>query len=167
VFFHVDSRRWTAWLMGVASLAMLLTGCARTDTGARTGNVGTADSCPNRDAYCPAEGDGVGAPGRPAISPSGNFRLEVLPADPATGSEDWRFRVVRTGSVVLEPERPAMDGGLGLVVAWATTEPDTVWATRPQLRRWRPGPDGRWDGAPPAPDEAVPDVVRDTQESDS
>jgi hypothetical protein len=97
------------------------------------------------------------------VSPSGRFTLEVLRASPRTAGEDWRFRVVdvRTGAVVLEPGRPGMDGGLGLVVAWGPGSPDTVWATRPNVRRWRPAPEraGRWDAAPPAEGEPVPPVV--------
>jgi hypothetical protein len=162
-------RRWLVWLTGVVGITALAAGCSGTETGGCTGEVGNTTCCPNRNAYCPADGDGVSRPEQPATSPSGRFRLEVLRADPVTDGEDWRFRVVdaQTGAIVLAPDRPALDGGLGVVVAWATTEPDTVWTTRPSLQVWRLGADGRWNGGPPAPNEAVPAVVQDTQTSDT
>jgi hypothetical protein len=132
------------------------------------GDVGTAASCPGRDAYCPADAPGVAFPARPALSPSGRYRLEVRRADPVTAAEDWRWQVVdvHSGATVLAPDR-AMDGGLGAAVAWAPTAPDTVWTTRPELRRWRPGPDGHWTAAPPATGETPPKSIVDTQASDT
>ena len=127
-------------------------------------DVGDATLCPDRNAYCPVKGGGVSWPGRPAVSPSGRYRLEVMRADPVTDSEDWQFRVVdvTTGKVVLEPDHPKIDGGVGSVVAWAATRPDTVWTATGGPHRWRVGTDGQWEAGQPAADESIPEVVSDS-----
>jgi hypothetical protein len=156
-------------LLVAAALVAVAAGTATTVALLRPdSDVGTAAACPGRDAYCPADGTGVAFPDRPALSPSGRYRLEVRRADPVTAAEDWQWRVldVHSGAVVLTPPRPAMDGGLGGVVAWAPTAPDTVWTTRPALTRWRPAPDGHWSAATPATGEPTPKSIVDTQASD-
>jgi hypothetical protein len=144
------------------SATILLAGSTGAGDSEFDGDVGTTKRCPHRTAYCPAEGAGVSWPGRPSVSPSGRFRLDVLKADPATLG-DWQYQVVdlATGAVVLPPPRPAMIGGLGVLAAWDQNTPDTVWITTPQVTRWRPDPHGtgRWLSEQPAPGEKVPEVV--------
>lgn len=102
-------------------------------------------------------------PGRPSLSPSGEFRLEVVKADRATAGGDWQYQVVEinTGAVVLPPSRPAMQGGLGVLAAWDQSTPDTVWVTKPEVTRWRLDPNGtgRWLSEHPSPGEELPAVV--------
>src|SRR5262249_1115150 len=165
----LGGRRLVAVVTGLAMT--LLTGCGAAPD-QFDADVGTAKNCPHRNAYCPATGPGVSLPGRPSLSPSGRFRLEVLGADPVTADEDWRFHIVdaHTGAVVLAPARPAFDGGLGLVFAWGEDTPDTAWAgRRVNLSRWRPGPDGtgQWTNERPGPDEKLPALVIATFASDT
>ncbi len=145
---------------------LLIAGCTPAAPGAA--DVGSPEDCPTRNAYCPASGPGVAWPGRPAVSPSGRFRLEVLAAEPVTAGEDWRFRVVdtQTDSVVLAPPPPAFDGGLGLVFTWDPDAPETVWAgRRSNLTRWSPDDKGQWHGERPGPAETLPAAVDATFDS--
>jgi hypothetical protein len=144
----------------------LLAGCtAVTGTAGSPfdGDAGNTKSCPHRTAYCPAEGAGVSWPGRPSLSPSGKFRLEVSKAAPDTAGGDWQYQVVEvaTGAVVLPPPRPAMIGGVGVLAAWDQNTPDTVWVTEPKLTRWRVDPEGtgRWLSEHPSSGEELPTVV--------
>jgi hypothetical protein len=122
-------------LVAVACLALVLSACAQ------RGAVGNAERCPDRNAYCPADGPGVAAPERPAASPSGAYRLEVSPGD------EWHFRVLdaASGEVAFEP--PAgedLDGGIGTAVLWEAAAPATVWAVDSgRVRRWQ---EGDWQG---------------------
>ncbi len=145
----------TAFLVLIA-----LAGCS--SSGSAT--PGTTRGCPDRNAYCAPEGASVARPDAPATSPSGTFRLEVLPAEPSTAAEDWRFRIVtaKDGSIAFEPARPWFDGGLGTVITWGPGRPDTVWvAAMGEVRRWRlDAGQQTWVAATPGPDETLPDVVR-------
>ena len=157
-------RRNAAAPWAVVAAAVLLTGCA----GAEKRDVGSSQDCPHRDAYCPADGPGVAWPGRPADSPSGRFQLRVLRESSAKAGEDWLFEVVdkATGAVVLDPT-PAADGGLGLVVAWDPSQPETVWASRPIASRWRPDRAGSpWVKHIAGPGDVLPPVVAATIASD-
>ncbi|MDH6466404.1 hypothetical protein M2302_006612 [Micromonospora sp. A200] len=142
---------------------MVLAGCTGVGDSEFDGDVGTTKRCPHRTAYCPAEGAGVSWPGRPSLSPSGKFRLEVFKADPDNADADWQYQVVdmATGDVVLPPPRPGMIGGLGVLAAWDQNPPDTVWVTEPQVTRWRTDPQGtgRWLSEPPVSGEKLPAVV--------
>lgn len=87
----------------------------------------------------------------------------MFKAEPATASGDWQYQVVEvaTGAVVLPPPRPAMIGGLGVLAAWDHHPTDTVWATEPEVTRWRVDPKatGRWLSEHPSPGEDLPAVV--------
>ncbi len=157
----------TAAACAVVVMCVVLSGCAGAGTTRQSRHVGNADRCPHRNAYCPVAGPGVAWPGRPADSPSGRFELRVLP----TGSDeqangDWRFVVIdkATGAAVLGPS-PGLDGGFGLIVMWDQREPETVWASRPVVTRWRPNP-REWIGGPPTPREPPPAEVTRTVASD-
>ncbi|WP_406044553.1 hypothetical protein OG799_08770 [Micromonospora sp. NBC_00898] len=157
-----ESARWRALAVVAASAPVLQAGCTGTGDVQFDGDVGNTKSCPNRIAYCPAGGAGVSWPGRPSLSPSGKFRLEVFKAEPAIPG-DWQYQLVEvaTGAVVLPPPRPAMTGGLGVLAAWDQNTPDTVWVTEPQVTRWRADPQdtGRWLSERPSPGEKRPAVV--------
>ena len=162
------ARSWFLLVVAVSAAVVLAGGVVvavaagkATRSGAR-GDVGNTTRCPNRIAYCPAEGAGVSWPGRPALSPSGKFRLEVTKAGAGSGG-NWQYQIVEvaTGEVVLPPPRPAMIGGLGVLAAWDRGTPDTVWVTKPQLTRWRldSNGSGQWLGEAPSPGEQLPPVV--------